>query len=49
MRGGRVVVKCYVHMVVQDEGDVFSDEKSQGKNSYPEKGKNCRVKILTLG
>ena len=24
-------------------------KKSQGKNSYPEKGKNCRVKILTLG
>jgi hypothetical protein len=24
-------------------------KKSQGKNSHPEKGKNCRVKILTLG
>ena len=48
MRGGRVVVKCYVHGAV-NEGDVFSDEKRQGKNSYPEKGKNCRVKILTLG
>jgi hypothetical protein len=30
-------------------GDVFAMKKSQGKNSFPEKGKNCRVKILTLG
>jgi len=37
---------------MENEGDVFfvfAMKKSQGKNSYPEKGKNCRVKILTLG
>jgi hypothetical protein len=32
-----------------NEGDVFAMKKSQGKNSYREKGKNCRVKMLTLG